>query len=149
MAACITALLVSRVDWVHHTVTFPSDMPEQQRQDLTNTFFSQPPQKGMNRAFEVRAGWEHWSTSTGAPIHRIILIQAPRSPAPRPAPPGHLTWTAVDQLCKRPWVSVIDRHAFEDLEKPELFADHVHLNAEGRQWFSPRLAEAIQNCAGR
>jgi hypothetical protein len=136
-----------RVDWAHHTVTFPSDMPEQQRQDWTSRLFSEPPQKGMNRAFELRWLGALVDLYRGSRT-RIILIQAPRSPAPRPTPLGHLTWTAVDELRKRPWVSVIDRHAFEDLEKPELFADHVHLDAEGRQLFSPRLAKAIQHCSG-
>ncbi|HEY3838596.1 MAG TPA: hypothetical protein VGL72_18580 [Bryobacteraceae bacterium] len=135
------------VDWAHRTITFPPGMPERQRQELTGTFFSQPPQKGKNRAFEMRWLGTLVDLYRGSQT-RIILFQAPRSPAPRPVPLGHLPWTAVDELCKRSWVSVVDRRAFEGLEKPELFADHVHLNADGRQLFSPRLADAVRKSAG-
>jgi hypothetical protein len=131
------------VDWAHQRITFPPGMPENQRQELTLVIFSQPPQHGMNRAFEV-----HW---LGALVDlyrgsktRIIVFQAPRSPAPRPVSLAHLPWTITDDLRKRPWVTIIDRHAFEDLEKPELFADHVHLNATGRKLFTPRLADVVK-----
>jgi hypothetical protein len=135
------------VDWTTHTVTFPPGMPEDQRRDYTSLFFSQPPQLGRNRAFEVR-----WLGALVDLYHnsktRIIIFQAPRSPAPRPVSLAHLPWTIVDELRKRPWVTVIDRQTFEDLEKPEYFADHVHLNATGRKLFSPRLAEAVKKYAG-
>jgi hypothetical protein len=132
-----------QVDWTNQRVTFPPSMTEQERRDYSSRFFSRPPQLARNRAFEVR-----W---LGALVDlyrnsktRIILFQPPRSPAPRPTPLAHLQWTIIDELRKRPWVRVIDRHTFEDLERPELFADHVHLNSTGRQLFSPRFAQAIE-----
>jgi hypothetical protein len=131
------------VDYAHKQITFPAGMPEKQRQDLTGIFFSQPPQMGRNRAFEVRWLGALVDLYRGSKT-RIVLYQIPRSPAPRPQPLTHLPWTIVDELRKRDWVRVIDPHAFEDLEKPELFADHVHLNAAGRKLFSPRLAEAVK-----
>lgn len=136
------------VDWANERVTFPPGMPEDQQRDYTSRFFSRPPQLGRNRAFEVR-----W---LGALVDlyrnsktRIILFQAPRSPAPRPVPLAHLSWTIVDELRKRPWVRVIDGSAFEDLETPELFADHVHLNSTGRKQFSPRFAERVKAAFSR
>ncbi len=131
------------VDWAHERVTFPPGMPEDVQRDYTSRFFSRPPQLARNRAFEMR-----W---LGALVDlyrnsntRIILFQAPRSPAPRPVSLAHLPWTIVDDLRKRPWVRVIDAKTFEDLEKPEYFADHVHLDSTGRKLFSPRLAEAVE-----
>jgi hypothetical protein len=131
------------VDWAHERVTFPPSMTEQEQRDYSSRFFSRPPQLERNRAFEVR-----W---LGALVDlyrnsktRIILFQPPRSPTPRPTPLKHLSWTIVDELRKRPWVTVIDASKFEDLEKPELFADHVHLNATGRRLFSPRFAQAAE-----
>jgi hypothetical protein len=131
-----------QVDWAHQQITFPPDMPEEQRQNLTGIFFSQPPQHGRNRAFEVRWLGALVDLYRGSKT-RIIIFQAPRSPAPRPTSLAHLPWTIVDELRKRPWVSVIDRKVFEDIEKPELFGDHVHLNTAGRKLFSPRLADAV------
>jgi len=129
------------VDYAHHSITFPSGMPGNKRQDFTNIFFSRPPQAGRNRAFEVRWLGALVDLYRGSAT-KIVIYQVPRSPAPKP-PLGHLSWTIVDELRKRPWVRVIDRQTFEDLERPELFADHLHLNAEGRKIFSPRLATAI------
>ena len=132
-----------QVDWANQHVTFPPGMSEDQQRDYESIFFSRPPQLGRNRAFEVR-----W---LGALVDlyrnsktRIIIFQAPRSPAPRPVSLAHLPWTIVEELRKRPWVSVIDRDTFEDLERGEFFADHVHLNSTGRKLFSPRLADAVE-----
>lgn len=130
-----------KVDWVNRRVTgLPADL----QRDYESRLFSRPPQLGRNYAFEAR-----W---LGALVDlyrnsktRIVIFQAPRGPAPRPVPLARLKWTIVDELRKRPWVRVIDRHQFEDLERSELFADHVHLNSTGRKLFSPRLAEAIKN----
>jgi hypothetical protein len=119
-------------------------MPESQQRDLTGIFFSQPPQLGRNRAFEVRWLGALVDLYRGSKT-RIIVFQVPRSPAPRPTSLGNLPWTITDELRKRPWVTIVDRQVFEDLERPELFADHVHLNATGRKLFSPRLAEVVKS----
>ncbi len=36
-----------------------------------------------------------------------------------------------------------DEHAFESLERPELFKDGIHLNRAGIALFSPMLAREI------
>ena len=75
---------------------------------------------------------------------RVIIYQVPRNPAPRPTPLVHLSWTTVDDLCKRPWVTIVDRRVFQPLEKPELFFDYTHLNKPGRGLFSPLLADTVK-----
>ena len=132
-----------KVDWATQRVTFPPGTPEDRQRDYTSRFFSRPPQPGRNRAFEVRWLGELVDLYRNSKT-RIILFQAPRTPAPRPDSLAHLPWTIVDELRKRPWVTVIDRDKFEDLERGEFFADHVHLNSTGRKLFSPRLAEAVK-----
>jgi hypothetical protein len=131
------------VDWAHQTVTFPPDIPEDRQRDLRDFFFNEPPQNGRIRDLQVRWLRPLIDLYRGSNT-RIFIFQTPRSPAPRPTSLAHLPWTTVDELRKRPRVTVIDRHAFEDLEKPELFADHIHLNAAGRKIFSPRLAETVK-----
>jgi hypothetical protein len=132
------------VDWEHQQITFPEGTPPQKQEDLRNLFFRNPPQNGRIRDLEVRWLAPLVDFYRGSKT-RIMVFQAPRSPAQSPKPLVHLPWTCVDELAKRPWVKVIDRHAFEDLEKPELFGDHVHLNAEGRKIFSPRLADYVKD----
>jgi len=130
------------VDYRNQRIVFPAGMPENQRQELTGMFFSRPAQRGRIRAFEVRWLGALVDLYRGSKT-KIVIFQAPRNPAPKP-PLVHLPWTTVDELRKRRYVRVIDQHAFEDLEKPELFADHVHLNASGRKIFSPRFAERVK-----
>ena len=129
------------VDWATHHVTFPPGMPPETQRFLTEMFFHKPPQRGRMRAFEVR-----WLGAL-ADLYRdsktrIVFFQAPRGPVHAPAP--HLEWTSVDELRKRPWVAIVDQHRFEPLERPELFADYVHLGTDGRKVFSPMLVEAVQ-----
>jgi hypothetical protein len=131
------------VDWAHHSMAFPPDMPESERRDYTGIFFSQPPQNGRNRAFEMRWLGALVDLYRGSQT-RIIIFQAPRSPAPRPTSLAHLPWTTVDELKRRTWVKVVDRHTFEEFEKPKLFGDYVHLNSTGRKLFSPKFAEVVR-----
>lgn len=133
-----------QVDWTNETIVFPQGMSEKQRRDLTGIIFRRPAQRQMARAFEVRWLGALVDLYRGSRT-RIVIFQVPRGPAVRPTPLVHLPWTIADELRKRPWVSVIDGHAFEDMERPELFADDLHLNADGRREFSPRLADAVRS----
>jgi hypothetical protein len=132
------------VDWAARRATFPPGLPENQQQELNRLFFTPPPpQNGYTRDYQVR-----WLAAL-ADLYRgsktrIVIYQIPRNLAPNPAPPARLPWTTVDELRKRPWVSVVDRHVFEPLEKPEFFADYLHMNAEGRKQFSPLLADTVK-----
>ena len=75
---------------------------------------------------------------------RLIFLQAPRTAIPRPAPLKKWDWTTVDALAKRPWVTIVPAQTFENLERPELFSDHAHLNTEGQKLFSPALANTVK-----
>jgi hypothetical protein len=56
-----------------------------------------------------------------------------------PYPRANYPIKTVDVLAKRPWVTIVDRHKFEPLEKPELFGDLLHMNSDGRAIFTPML----------
>lgn len=131
------------VDWKHQHISFPPGVPEDLQYILTANCFGQPPQRQMNRTFEVRWLGALADLYRGSKT-RIIFFQAPRSPVPRPVSLAHLPWTSVDELRKRPWVTVVDRRRFESLERPELFADHVHLSTDGRKIFSPMLVDTVK-----
>jgi hypothetical protein len=132
-----------QIDWANERITFPPGMPEETQHFLTGVFFSHPPQLGRNRDFETRWLGALVDLYRGTKT-KIIIFQAPRSAGPRPKPDKKFPWTSTDDLRKRPWVRVVDRHAFESLERPEYFADHVHLNSTGRKLFSPMLADAVK-----
>ena len=47
-----------------------------------------------------------------------------------------------------PMFILVDEHAFESLEHPELFKDGLHLNREGVAQFSAMLARTMRNVLG-
>jgi hypothetical protein len=129
------------VDWVNRRATFPPGMPPDTQRFFEQTFFHKAPQHGKMRAFEVRWLGALADLYRGSKT-RIVFFQAPRGPVHGPTP--RLPWTSVDELRKRPWISIVDQHRFESLERPELFADYVHLSTDGRKIFSPMLADAVK-----
>jgi hypothetical protein len=138
-----SSLAGSTIDWAAQTINFPPTIPKSDQDYLRPRIIINAPQTGKTRAFQVR-----W-LGAFADLYRdsktrIIFIQAPRAPFLRPTPLAHWDWTTADDLRKRPWVTVVDQHTFENLEKPELFADHVHLNNEGNKLFSPALVATVK-----
>ena len=131
------------VDYATRQITFPPNFPENLKRFYRDLFFHNPPQKGMNFEFEKRWLGALVDLYKGSKT-RIIVYQTPRGPLPNPKTLSNLHWTIVDELRKRPWVTVIDRERFESLEKPEWFADYVHLNSEGRKIFSPMMADLVK-----
>jgi hypothetical protein len=54
--------------------------------------------------------------------------------------PGPTGRSAIRELASRPGVYLLDEHAFDEFERPELFYDLHHLNATGRERFSTKFA---------
>ncbi len=72
---------------------------------------------------------------------RIIFIQLPY--APLPVPDAAESARFIDSVKWRSRLTVLPGNLFLDLEKPELFADGMHLNRTGRELFSAELAKAV------
>jgi hypothetical protein len=51
-------------------------------------------------------------------------------------------------LAAEPDVVLLDEHRFDELERPELFGDPLHLNGEGILRFSRILAEEVRRVLG-
>ena len=129
------------IDWGTRRITFPPGIPPDTQHLIENAYFSNLPQTGKMREFEARWLGAIADRYRGSRT-RIIFFESPRRPVPLAV--SRLPWTAVDDLRKRPWVTVVDRHQFESLERPELFADHVHLSADGRRQFTPMLVDTVR-----
>ena len=129
------------VDWQTRRVTAlpPDNQGPEWQQFYEKALIDNTPQNGIVRADQVQWLGALVDLYRGSRT-RIVVYQVPRGPAMPPYPRARLPWTTVDVLAKRPWVTVVDRHRFESLEKPELFADPLHLNSDGRAVFSPMLA---------
>jgi hypothetical protein len=72
---------------------------------------------------------------------RIIFFELPRAPVPLPE--TEVAPRFIESVAGRSGVSVLPAATFRDLERPEIFADGLHLNHAGRPLFSARLATRI------
>jgi hypothetical protein len=135
------ALTGLQVDWkTRRVIALPPDNQGSGWQKFYDDgLIDNTPQNGIVRAIQVRWLGDLVDLYRGSPT-KIIVYQVPRGPAMPPYPRAHLPWTTVDVLAKRPWVTIVDRHKFELLEKPEYFGDLLHLNSDGRAIFTPMLA---------
>jgi hypothetical protein len=135
------ALTGLAVDWNTRRVTAlpPDDQGPNWLKFYTDGLIDDTPQKGLIRDVQVRWLGALVDLYRGSQT-KIIVYQVPRGPSMPPYPRARLRFTTVQVLAKRPWVTIVDRHKFEPLEKPELFGDLLHLNSDGRAIFTPMLS---------
>jgi hypothetical protein len=129
------------VDREKHTIHFPPGVTDLQTKTIQLTVFPQPvPQTGALRRY--RRQWLggilnlYKDSAT-----RIVFIQIPR--APWPAPEAAEPARFVESAQRNPGLTVLPERTFEDLERPETFADGLHLNRAGRELFSVKLAQSV------
>jgi hypothetical protein len=79
---------------------------------------------------------------------RIIFIRLPRGGFVRPDQPAVNPFSSVRELSQRPGVTLAPEHVFDDLERPELFNDEVHLNGPGERRFTVELAREVRDLLG-
>ncbi len=131
-----------KIDWNTLTATFPPDSDALRDQMNRFVLYRAYPQTGLHAAF--RRQWfgrlldRYRGTST-----KVIFVRLPRGPVPRPNYLVHKMSSSIREFAARPGVLLVDEHAFESLETPELFKDAFHLNNAGCSRLSVRLAQEI------
>jgi len=138
------------VDWGAKKIQYPPGLTETERRFVADVLLRpEPPQTGWYRAY-LRHWFgrivEHYRGSGT----KVIVLRLPRAPVlppgqPVPAPPRENPLRA---LAAAPGVVLLDEHRFDELERPELFGDPLHLNAEGIRRFSRILAEEARRILG-
>lgn len=132
------------VDWAAKKIQFPDGTDVARREQLQRILLDPPaPRTGREAAY--RRLWlgrimERYRSS-GA---RLIFLRLPRSPAPRSDAPPPNPDSVIRRLAAEGSVIALDEHAFDSLERPELFADALHLNSEGAARFSAMLAAEVR-----
>ncbi len=129
-----------RVDWDRQEVEFPPAVKPDEQQMIRGVLFEKrPPRTGAETRY-----FTHWYGKIAGHYRnsatRLIFFRVPRGPVVRkPDPPG-IPDTAVRRIAALPHVIVLPEHTFDDLERPELFGDALHLNRAGLQEFSRKVA---------
>ena len=131
-----------KIDWANLTATVPPGN-DALRDQLNRFVLYRPyPQTGRHAAF--RREWfgrlldRYRGTST-----KVVFLRLPRGPIPRPDYLVRKKSSSIREFAARPGVLLVDEHAFDFLEKPELFKDAFHLNNTGCARMSVALAQEI------
>ena len=136
-----------QIDWQHNVAHFPASFTPQQRQLIEDVLFQpRPPDAGqLSRYLHHWYGriLDHYRGSGT----KLIFLRVPRAPMPPPEPPPKLN-SAIRQIASEPDVIVLDEHLFDPLERTDLFADPMHLTAEGMNRFSRMLAAEVRRVLG-
>jgi hypothetical protein len=133
-------------DFTQRTIQFPSGLTEQRHNSIQDMVMPAPaPPTG-----EVTRYRRFWlgrilDLYKDSPT-RIVFLELPRAPLPRPESPTPARF--LKGALKRPRVSALPSYMFRDLERPELFEDGLHLNKVGRSLFTERLADQVPPLIG-
>jgi hypothetical protein len=131
------------IDWSTLKVTFPPGANDDQI-GTVNSFLAHEPEPQIGRLAAFQRTWygRIIDRYRGSPT-KIVFLRLARGPIPRPDNLTHKLSSSIRELAKRPNVILLDEHAFDSLERPELFRDGMHLNREGIRRFSYMLEDEI------
>jgi hypothetical protein len=136
-----------QIDWQHSVAHYPASFTPQQRKLIEDVLFqARPPDAGrLSRYLHQWYGriLDHYRGSGT----KLIFLRVPRAPMPPLEQPPKLN-SAIRQIASEPDVIVLDEHLFDPLERTDLFADPMHLTAEGMNRFSRILATEVRRVLG-
>jgi hypothetical protein len=130
-----------RIDWRSRTIHFPDGIGDSVRANVSAYVMPEPvTNRGTLARYRKRWLGGILDLYKNSPA-RLIFLQLPRAPIVQPG--THSDPGFVDSVSHTPRVEVLPPETFVDLERPELFADGLHLNRAGRAVFSKRVAAQV------
>jgi hypothetical protein len=132
-----------QVDWKAWKATFPPGADDVQRSTVANVLMREvAPQTGRFASFRRRWLGRILDRYKGSRT-KIIFLRLARGPVVRPPNLVRKLSSSIREFGARPNVYLVDEHALDSLERPELFKDALHLNRDGAALFAPKLVEEV------
>ncbi len=136
------------IDWNTMTAHLPPGADDNQR-GTVDGFLMRKPERQTGRMAAFHREWygrviDHYRGSRT----KVIFMRLPRGPIPRPAFLARSTGSVIREFAARPNVLMVNEHLFDSLERPEMFADGMHMNKQGVAQFSTILAREIGRMLG-
>jgi hypothetical protein len=136
------------IDWTTRTIHYPDGLTEPQRNFIRDILLRPDvPQTGANAAYHRYWFGRILDYYRGSGT-KLIFIRLPRAPLLPPDLPPPNPSSPLRALASQPDVALVDEHRFDELERPELFGDPLHLNGEGILRFSQILADEVRRILG-
>ena len=131
-----------KIDWTNFTATVPPGN-DALRDQLDRFVLYRPyPQTGKRAAFRRKWFGQLLDRYRGTPT-KAVFVRLPRGPIPRPDNLVRKKSSSIREFAARPRVLLLDEHAFDSLETPELFKDAFHLNNQGCARLSVLMAQEV------
>ena len=132
-----------QIDWTAWKATFSPKADPVQRDTVNTTLLrGVAPQTGRFSSFR-RLWYGRILDRYRGSRSKIIFIRLARGPVLRPDTLVQKKSASIREFASRPNVFLANEHAFDSLERPELFKDAVHLNRAGATRFSRMLVEEV------
>jgi hypothetical protein len=143
-----TSVVGLQVDWVAHKITqYPPGATESERQSLDMQLLRPVAVCTGQRAIYRRLWFGRIIDYYRGSRTRVIFLRMPRGPVIRPYPYSTKS-SVVREFVAQGQAILLDEHMCDELERPEFFIDHMHLNEGGCERFSELLARAVHAALG-
>ena len=137
-----------QVDWDARKITqYPQDATAETRRTLEIELLRQTGVYTGQRTAYLRMWLGRIADRYRDSHTRVIFYRLPRGPVVRPYVPYAPT-SAVREIAARGAGILIDEHRFDELERPTLFRDAVHLNETGCEEFTIALVREVRKALG-
>jgi len=138
-----------QIDWAAWKASFPPSADPVQLNTVKHSLLRPvAPQTGHFAEFRRRWYGRILDRYRGSRT-KIIFARLARGPVVRPDSLVRKKSASIREFASRPNVYLCAEHAFDSLERPELFKDAVHLNREGCARFSRMLVEEVAAILGK
>jgi hypothetical protein len=138
-----------QIDWSAWKASFPPGADQIQRVTVANILLRPvAPQTGHYAGFR-RLWFRRILDRYRGSRTKIIFVRLARGPIPRPTGLVRKKSASIREFAARSNVFLADEHAFESLERPELFKDALHLNRAGSARFSAMLVDEVSRILKR
>jgi hypothetical protein len=136
------------VDWSARTVRLPEHLGQKKRDEIREVLLTDQPPRTAEFA-EYRRQWfgkivERYRGSRT----RIVFARLARGPVVRPNLTADST-SSIRDFAGRGGAILLPEQRFDELERPELFGDALHMNQQGAVEFSGVLAHEVARVLGR
>lgn len=130
------------VDWSARAVRLPAGIPQPKRQEIEELLLREQPSVSGDFAAYRRTWLGKILARYRGSRTRIVLVRLARGPVVRPGLASDLR-SSIREFGERGEAALVDEHRFDSLERPELFADALHMNQKGAEEFSTMLARDV------
>jgi len=137
-----------RVDYATRTIHYPEGQTEAEREVISGSLLrGTAPHTGKRAAYRRRWFGKMVDYYRGSRT-KLMVLRAPRGPVVRPDLAVDEPDSSIRELARRGGILLMNEKVFDELERPEMYMDGVHLNRPGSLRFTILMADETLRLLG-